>query len=150
VLSSKWGFPSSPARALKKISPPIVTGSSAPTSPCHSHSNLRSPPPFHTGIVILLIGASLIGASGVPNQLQAGGYNSCTDPNPTGFFAPSVLASSRPRPLPWRFTRVHRPRSMAPPPRTRTSIAIYSTIYIYIAMGVVSKRRRRLLFLWYV
>jgi hypothetical protein len=39
-----------------------------------------TPPPFHTGIIILLIGASLIGTSSAPNC--AGGSNSCSDRNP--------------------------------------------------------------------
>ncbi|KAJ3735483.1 xanthine/uracil permease [Lentinula guzmanii] len=63
-----------PPRVLKRIFPPLVTGT-----------------------VVLLIGASLIGSSGVPNW--GGGSNNCQTA-PTGIFAlcPSTLA---PRPLPW-------------------------------------------------
>ncbi|KAJ3773644.1 xanthine/uracil permease [Lentinula raphanica] len=63
-----------PPRVLKRIFPPLVTGT-----------------------VVLLIGASLIGSSGVPNW--GGGSNNCQTA-PTGIFAlcPTTLA---PRPLPW-------------------------------------------------
>ncbi|KAJ3992202.1 permease family-domain-containing protein [Lentinula boryana] len=63
-----------PPRVLKRIFPPLVTGT-----------------------VVLLIGASLIGSSSVPNW--GGGSNNCQTA-PTGIFAlcPSTLA---PRPLPW-------------------------------------------------
>ncbi|CAL1699870.1 unnamed protein product [Somion occarium] len=55
-------------------------------------------PPLVTGTVILMIGASLIGASGIPNW--GGGSNSCMSRPETGLFAlcPTVNA---PRPLPW-------------------------------------------------
>ncbi|KIK70003.1 hypothetical protein GYMLUDRAFT_534739 [Collybiopsis luxurians FD-317 M1] len=54
-------------------------------------------PPLVTGTVVLMIGASLIGSSGVPNW--GGGSNDCQTA-PSGIFAlcPSTLA---PRPLPW-------------------------------------------------
>ncbi|KAJ4473879.1 xanthine/uracil permease [Lentinula aciculospora] len=57
----------------------------------------RTFPPLITGTVVLLIGASLIGSSGVPNW--GGGSNNCQTA-PTGIFAlcPTTLA---PRPLPW-------------------------------------------------
>ncbi|KAJ3911707.1 xanthine/uracil permease [Lentinula edodes] len=63
-----------PPRVLKRIFPPLVTGT-----------------------VVLLIGASLIGSSGVPNW--GGGSNNCQTA-PTGIYAlcPTTLA---PRPLPW-------------------------------------------------
>ncbi|KAF9445332.1 purine permease [Macrolepiota fuliginosa MF-IS2] len=62
-------------RALKRIFPPIVTGT-----------------------VILLIGASLVGTSGIANW--GGGSNDCQARPETGFFAlcPNIAA---PRPLPW-------------------------------------------------
>ncbi|KXN81844.1 Purine permease [Leucoagaricus sp. SymC.cos] len=63
------------ARALKRIFPPIVTGT-----------------------VILLIGASLIGTSGIPNW--GGGSNDCQGRPESGVF---VLCpnTNAPRPLPW-------------------------------------------------
>ncbi|KAH9943330.1 xanthine/uracil permease [Epithele typhae] len=64
-----------PARILKRIFPPMVTGT-----------------------VIVMIGASLIGASGIPNW--GGGSNNCMDRPTSGIFqlCPTTLA---PRPLPW-------------------------------------------------
>ncbi|KAH9931655.1 xanthine/uracil permease [Epithele typhae] len=64
-----------PPRILKRIFPPIVTGT-----------------------VILLIGASLVGSSGVPNW--GGGSNGCQNFPTSGIFelCPTTLA---PRPLPW-------------------------------------------------
>lgn len=64
-----------PPRILKKIFPPMVTGT-----------------------VILLIGASLIGSSGIPNW--GGGSNDCASSPETGIFAlcPTIFAK---RPLPW-------------------------------------------------
>ncbi|KAJ3558138.1 hypothetical protein NP233_g11567 [Leucocoprinus birnbaumii] len=55
-------------------------------------------PPIVTGTVILLIGASLIGSSGIPNW--GGGSNDCQSRPTSGFFAlcPNVGA---PRALPW-------------------------------------------------
>ena len=63
-----------PARKLQKIFPHLVTGT-----------------------VILMIGASLIGAYGIPNW--GGGSNDCSSRPETGFFAlcPNINA---PRPLP--------------------------------------------------
>ncbi|KAF9498939.1 Xanthine/uracil permease [Pleurotus eryngii] len=62
-------------RALKKIFPPLVTGT-----------------------VILMIGASLVGESGIPNW--GGGSNDCKGRPETGIFqlCPTINA---PRPLPW-------------------------------------------------
>ncbi|KAK0443947.1 permease family-domain-containing protein [Desarmillaria tabescens] len=64
-----------PARKLKHIFPPIVTGT-----------------------VIVMIGASLIGDSGIPNW--GGGSNDCMDRPTSGSFqlCPNIAA---PRPLPW-------------------------------------------------
>lgn len=55
-------------------------------------------PPLVTGTVILLIGASLIGDSGVLNW--GGGSNDCSGRPTTGIFqlCPTIYA---PRPLPW-------------------------------------------------
>ncbi|RDB20052.1 hypothetical protein Hypma_013058 [Hypsizygus marmoreus] len=55
-------------------------------------------PPIVTGTVILMIGASLIGASGVPNW--GGGSNDCKNSPTEGIFmlCPTIFA---PRPLPW-------------------------------------------------
>ena len=55
-------------------------------------------PPLVTGTVILLIGASLVGASGIQNW--GGGANACASRPAAGFFAlcPHVGA---PRALPW-------------------------------------------------
>ncbi|KAL5487497.1 hypothetical protein ACEPAI_5605 [Sanghuangporus weigelae] len=55
-------------------------------------------PPMVTGTVILLIGASLIGASGMANW--GGGSNDCMSRPDTGIFqlCPNINA---PRPLPW-------------------------------------------------
>lgn len=55
-------------------------------------------PPLVTGSVILLIGASLIGSSGVPNW--GGGSNDCQNRPTSGIFelCPTIFA---PRPLPW-------------------------------------------------
>ncbi|GJE87281.1 xanthine/uracil permease [Phanerochaete sordida] len=55
-------------------------------------------PPMVTGTVILMIGASLVGSSGIPDW--GGGSNSCMSRPASGFFAlcPDVSA---PRPLPW-------------------------------------------------
>lgn len=54
-------------------------------------------PPMVTGTVILMIGASLIGSSGIPNW--GGGSNDCMDRPASGFFqlCPDITA---PRPLP--------------------------------------------------
>ncbi|KAF5370579.1 hypothetical protein D9758_001959 [Tetrapyrgos nigripes] len=64
-----------PARVLKRIFPPMVTGT-----------------------VILMIGASLIGSSGILNW--GGGSNDCSSSPTTGIFqlCPTINA---PRPLPW-------------------------------------------------
>ncbi|KAK0207109.1 xanthine/uracil permease [Desarmillaria ectypa] len=64
-----------PARKLKRIFPPIVTGT-----------------------VIVMIGASLIGDSGIPNW--GGGSNNCMNRPTSGYFqlCPNITA---PRPLPW-------------------------------------------------
>ena len=55
-------------------------------------------PPMVTGTVILLIGASLVGDSGIPNW--GGGSNDCASRPSSGFFelCPNISA---PRPLPW-------------------------------------------------
>ncbi|KIP02253.1 hypothetical protein PHLGIDRAFT_130842 [Phlebiopsis gigantea 11061_1 CR5-6] len=55
-------------------------------------------PPMVTGTVILMIGASLVGSSGMPNW--GGGSNDCMSRPSSGFFelCPDVTA---PRPLPW-------------------------------------------------
>ncbi|KAF8265137.1 Xanthine/uracil permease [Lactarius quietus] len=55
-------------------------------------------PPIVTGTVILLIGASLIGSSGIPNW--GGGSNACSSRPSSGFFqfCPDIAA---PRPLLW-------------------------------------------------
>ncbi|KAJ7057408.1 xanthine/uracil permease [Mycena amicta] len=55
-------------------------------------------PPLVTGTVILTIGASLIGSSGIPNW--GGGSNSCSSRPTSGIFelCPTIFA---PRPLPW-------------------------------------------------
>ncbi|KAF9477425.1 xanthine/uracil permease [Pholiota conissans] len=68
------GYAFLPPRVLKKVFPPMVTGT-----------------------VILLIGTSLVGSSGAPNW--AGGSNGCATAT-SGTFAlcPTVFA---PRPLPW-------------------------------------------------
>ncbi|EJD43542.1 Xanthine/uracil permease [Auricularia subglabra TFB-10046 SS5] len=64
-----------PVRTLRRVFPPIVTGT-----------------------VILMIGASLIGASGIPNW--GGGSNDCSSRPSSGIFqlCPTIFA---PRPLPW-------------------------------------------------
>ncbi|KAL0959256.1 hypothetical protein HGRIS_014527 [Hohenbuehelia grisea] len=64
-----------PARILRRIFPPLVTGT-----------------------VILLVGASLVGESGIPNW--GGGSNDCHNRPTTGIFqlCPTIFA---PRPLPW-------------------------------------------------
>ncbi|KAF8885800.1 xanthine/uracil permease [Infundibulicybe gibba] len=55
-------------------------------------------PPLVTGTVILVIGGSLIGSSGIPNW--GGGSNDCRSFPTTGIFTlcPTIFA---PRPLPW-------------------------------------------------
>ncbi|KAH9850707.1 xanthine/uracil permease [Lenzites betulinus] len=55
-------------------------------------------PPMVTGTVIVMIGASLIGSSGIPNW--GGGSNDCSGRPTSGFFelCPNIAA---PRPLPW-------------------------------------------------
>ncbi|KAJ3488512.1 hypothetical protein NLI96_g2792 [Meripilus lineatus] len=55
-------------------------------------------PPMVTGTVILMIGASLVGASGIPNW--GGGSNDCSSRPTSGIFelCPTIFA---PRPLPW-------------------------------------------------
>ncbi|EIW61252.1 Xanthine/uracil permease [Trametes versicolor FP-101664 SS1] len=55
-------------------------------------------PPMVTGTVIVMIGASLIGSSGIPNW--GGGSNDCSGRPASGFFqlCPNIAA---PRPLPW-------------------------------------------------
>ncbi|KAI0074785.1 Xanthine/uracil permease [Panus rudis PR-1116 ss-1] len=55
-------------------------------------------PPMVTGTVILMIGASLIGSSGIPNW--GGGSNDCSSRPESGIFqlCPTIFA---PRPLPW-------------------------------------------------
>ncbi|OSD04365.1 Xanthine/uracil permease [Trametes coccinea BRFM310] len=64
-----------PARVLKRVFPPMVTGT-----------------------VIVMIGASLIGSSGIPNW--GGGSNDCASRPTSGFFqlCPNISA---PRPLLW-------------------------------------------------
>ncbi|KAG7098704.1 hypothetical protein E1B28_000617 [Marasmius oreades] len=64
-----------PSRILKRVFPPLVTGT-----------------------VILMIGASLIGSSGIQNW--GGGSNDCSSRPSSGFFqlCPNIQA---PRPLPW-------------------------------------------------
>ena len=64
-----------PARILKRVFPPMVTGT-----------------------VIVMIGASLIGSSGIPNW--GGGSNDCMGRPTSGIFqlCPTTFA---PRPLPW-------------------------------------------------
>ena len=54
-------------------------------------------PPMVTGTVILMIGASLVGSSGIPNW--GGGANACMSRPDAGFFqlCPDITA---PRPLP--------------------------------------------------
>lgn len=54
-------------------------------------------PPMVTGLVVLLIGASLVGSSGIPNW--GGGSNNCMDRPSSGIFqlCPTINA---PRPLP--------------------------------------------------
>ncbi|RPD67034.1 Xanthine/uracil permease [Lentinus tigrinus ALCF2SS1-7] len=64
-----------PARILKRIFPPMVTGT-----------------------VIVMIGASLIGSSGIPNW--GGGSNDCMSRPTTGIFQ-LCPNTSAPRPLPW-------------------------------------------------
>ncbi|KAF5363328.1 hypothetical protein D9756_000074 [Leucocoprinus leucothites] len=65
---------------------------------CNPRALKRIFPPIVTGTVILLIGASLIGSSGIPNW--GGGSNDCQSRPESGFFAlcPNIGA---PRPLPW-------------------------------------------------
>ncbi|TCD60059.1 hypothetical protein EIP91_010793 [Steccherinum ochraceum] len=55
-------------------------------------------PPMVTGVVILMIGASLIGSSGIPDW--GGGSNDCAGRPTSGIFelCPTIFA---PRPLPW-------------------------------------------------
>ncbi|KAI9000895.1 Xanthine/uracil permease [Trametes punicea] len=55
-------------------------------------------PPMVTGTVIVMIGASLIGSSGIPNW--GGGSNDCASRPSSGFYqlCPDIAA---PRPLPW-------------------------------------------------
>ncbi|KZT29535.1 Xanthine/uracil permease [Neolentinus lepideus HHB14362 ss-1] len=55
-------------------------------------------PPIVTGTVILMIGASLVGSSGIPDW--GGGSNDCASRPASGFFqlCPDITA---PRPLPW-------------------------------------------------
>ncbi|KAI0089343.1 Xanthine/uracil permease [Irpex rosettiformis] len=55
-------------------------------------------PPMVTGTVILMIGASLVGSSGIPNW--GGGSNDCSGRPTSGIFqlCPTIFA---PRPLPW-------------------------------------------------
>ncbi|KAJ7616438.1 xanthine/uracil permease [Roridomyces roridus] len=71
----EMGLSFAPARVLKRIFPPLVTGT-----------------------VILLIGASLLGSSGIPNW--GGGSNGCQNFPTSGIFelCPTIFA---PRPLPW-------------------------------------------------
>ncbi|KAJ7741765.1 xanthine/uracil permease [Mycena maculata] len=71
----EMGMSFMPSRVLQRIFPPLVTGT-----------------------VILLIGASLIGSSGILNW--GGGSNGCQDFPTSGIFqlCPTTLA---PRPLPW-------------------------------------------------
>ena len=49
-------------------------------------------PPVVTGIVVLMIGASLVGESGIPNW--GGGSNDCKSRPATGFFqlCPNIAA----------------------------------------------------------
>lgn len=55
-------------------------------------------PPIVTGTVILMIGTSLIGSSGIPNW--GGGSNGCQNLPTSGIFA-LCPTTSAPRPLPW-------------------------------------------------
>ncbi|KAK7472744.1 hypothetical protein VKT23_000854 [Stygiomarasmius scandens] len=83
-----------PPRILKRIFPPMVTGKTKPRM-----SNFKANAMFLiAGTVILMIGASLIGSSGIPNW--GGGSNDCSSSPASGFFqfCPNINA---PRPLPW-------------------------------------------------
>ncbi|KAI0311854.1 permease family-domain-containing protein, partial [Amylostereum chailletii] len=82
-----------PPRILKRVFPPMVTGTLfASVVPWNS-----APTP-DSGTVILMIGASLIGDSGIPNW--GGGSNNCSSRPTTGFFqlCPNINA---PRALLW-------------------------------------------------
>jgi len=76
-------------RLLKRLFPPLVTGKFV-FNKAASAQNV-------TGTVILLIGASLIGSSGIPNW--GGGSNDCQNRPNSGIFelCPTIFA---PRPLP--------------------------------------------------
>ena len=65
-------------------------------------------PPMVTGTVILMIGASLVGASGVPNW--GGGANDCRSRPATGFFqlCPDI-AAPKPKLYACIQTRLSRP-----------------------------------------
>ncbi|KAF5320857.1 hypothetical protein D9619_000117 [Psilocybe cf. subviscida] len=65
---------------------------------CSPKALKRIFPPLVTGTVILMIGVSLIGTSGIANW--GGGSNNCQTRPETGIFAlcPTIFA---PRPLPW-------------------------------------------------
>jgi xanthine/uracil permease len=96
-----------PARTLQRVFPPIVTGPSA------EHSLLTfTILTNYLGTVILLIGASLVGASGVPNW--GGGSGGCQNFPTSGIFmlCPTTLA---PRPLPYVVSQA-RPEYLADVP----------------------------------
>ena len=84
-----------PSRTLKRLFPPMITGKVtyfSPSAPsCLSYIHV-------TGTVVLLIGSSLVGASGALNW--GGGANGCQKFPTSGIFqqCPTTLA---PRPLPW-------------------------------------------------
>lgn len=65
---------------------------------CPSRSHSTQYCPVTSGTVIVMIGASLIGSSGIPNW--GGGSNDCSGRPASGFFqlCPNIAA---PRPLPW-------------------------------------------------
>jgi xanthine/uracil permease len=81
-------------KVLKRVFPPIVTGLLATIYVTHK---TYPRPDILSGTVILMIGASLIGSSGIVNW--GGGSNDCQSRPATGIFAlcPTIFA---PRPLP--------------------------------------------------
>ena len=83
-----------PPRTLKRLFPPMITGRM--TFFVHQIPALLMM--YVIGTVVLLIGSSLVGASGVPNW--GGGANGCQKFPTSGIFqkCPTTLA---PRPLPW-------------------------------------------------
>jgi len=85
-----------PPRTLQRIFPPIVTGrcSSRAERPAHAEYNIYL---CRAGTVIVMIGASLIGGSGILNW--GGGSNGCQTRPTSGLYqlCPTINA---PRPLP--------------------------------------------------